>query len=641
MTDQLNLSYPKPLTTNLPDAFRKLYFNLYTNGKASRSERLIEDLSLILLSKLAFERDPDAAELRAYRKNAAATADTVLIPVLKRTFPGLVDDRQRFSIGDKAVRSALTELDGVQLSTAPAHVLGEAFQALAGPRLRGDKGQFFTPRSLVHAIVEIVAPMPNESVLDPACGTGGFLVEAHAFQSRAGTANASLIGVDKDHDLFRLSSAVLHITAKNRGHTFEFNALDAAQWSVVGDELFDVVLTNPPFGTRIGLRDETILNTYSLGHQWVFNRHDSEWRMTPIVLGTQAPQVLFLELCVRKLKPGGRLGIVLPEGIFGNKGDAYIWHWLKSQGAAYALLDCPRTMFQPGTDTKTNVLFFKKGVAQTPRSNADKVRVAVAIRCGHDRRGRIHLSDGSPQPNDLPQLAREFHRSSTKGPWRDVRVDSTYMVPRYYAKETFASTKEARWTRTARMAYLKELVEEGVITIRKGHEVGSDAYGTGDVPFVRTSDLANFEISVDPTKSVSVETYNEFAPQQALRPGDVLIVADGRYRIGTTAILTKTNHRCVVQSHLRIISIEKSDILDPYELLYALSMPSTRLKIRNLVFIQSTLGTLGRRLLELRIPMLHGQGPWQHQICQFRDALRKRDELLRHFMKMNRSYHDV
>ena len=89
---------------------------------------------------------------------------------------------------------------------------------------------------------------------------------------------------------------------------------------------------------------------------------------------------------------------------------------------------------------------------------------------------------GSPQPNDLPQLAKEFHRSSKNGPWRDVAVDLAYMVPRYYAKETIHSTDEEELTRAARVAALGELVEEGVITIRKGHEVGSDAYGTGDVP---------------------------------------------------------------------------------------------------------------------------------------------------------------
>ena len=117
MTDQFDLSFPTPPSpNNLPGVFRKLYFNLYTNAKASRSERLLEDLSLLLLLKLAVELDPDATELRTYRQSPPATADTVLLPFLKRTFPDLVDDRQRFSMGDKAVRIALADLDGVQLS---------------------------------------------------------------------------------------------------------------------------------------------------------------------------------------------------------------------------------------------------------------------------------------------------------------------------------------------------------------------------------------------------------------------------------------------------------------------------------------------------------------------------------------------
>ena len=643
MTEQPSLFSPaSPATSpaNLPEAFRRLYFNLYTNSTASRSERLLEDLSFLLLLKLAFELDASATELHTYRRDANAKADTLLLPLLRRTFPGLVDDHQRFGIGDQAIRTALSDLEGVQLSVAPAHVLGEAFQALIGPRLRGDKGQFFTPRSLVHAMVEILAPQPNESVLDPACGTGGFLVEAHAFQSRTGTPHARLVGVDKDHDLFRLSSALLRITAKTRSNTFEFNALDPAQWYRVGTDLFDVVLTNPPFGTRIGLRDRAILETYSLGHQWISHEADTKWRMTPIVLGAQAPQVLFLELCVRKLKPGGRLGIVLPEGVFGNKGDAYIWHWLQTQGTVYALLDCPRTMFQPSTDTKTNVLFFKKRSARADGQH-DSVRIGVAMRCGHDRRGRTHLSDGSLHPNDLPQLARDFHSSAKDSTWRDARVNWSYMVPRYYAQDLRCFPAEAELTHGARVTALRELVEGGVLTIRKGHEVGSDAYGTGDVPFVRTSDLANFEITVDPTKSVSRAVYDKLAKQQSLKPGDVLIVADGRYRIGATAILTDNNYRCVVQSHLRIIGINKPEVVDAYELLFALSLPSTRMRIRNLVFVQSTLGTLGRRLLELRIPILHGRGPWESRIIKFRDALRQRDQLLRHFVEMNRSHYEI
>jgi len=622
-------------TGNLSEAFRRLYYHLYTNSKASRAERIIEDLSLLLLLKLAVEANGGAQTISRYR-NGSGRANELLIPLLRRTYPGLVDANQRFSIGDEALRNALRDLDAINLSTAPAHVLGEAFQALMGPRLRGDKGQFFTPRSLVKAMVEIVAPQPKESMLDPACGTGGFLMETHAYQMRYGKPEGRLVGIDKDHDLFRLSSALLQLTTRGRGKVLNCNSLDLGQWGEISgegnDSLFDVILTNPPFGARIGLSDTRLLQDFALGHQWVLKEGMTEWNQTGALLSTQDPQILFLELCVRKLKLGGRLGIVLPEGIFGNKGDAYIWDWLRGQGKVFALLDCPRTTFQPGTDTKTNVLFFEKGTpgkARLPHVK-DSVRIAVALHCGHDRRGRTNLSNGTPHPDDFSEAAKAFNDSKSGDTyWRTVKLRvGDYMVPRYYAEEKPVTVQEAELTCQAKTATLGELVATNVLAISKGHEVGSDAYGTGEVPFVRTSDISNFEISTDPTKSVAQEIYEQFAAQQVLKPGDVLIVVDGRYRIGSTAMLTETNYRCVVQSHLKIISVLRPDVLDPFELLFALNLPSVRLRIRDLVFVQSTLGTLGKRLWELRIPILHGDGPWRERIDRFRNVLRERDRQL-------------
>lgn len=183
-------------------------------------------------------------------------------------------------------------------------------------------------------------------------------------------------------------------------------------------------------------------------------------------------------------------------------------------------------------------------------------------------------------------------------------------------------------TAGARWATLGELRAAGILEIRKGHEVGSEAYGTGDVPFVRTSDVVNFEISADPTKSVSEEIYAEYAPQQRLRAGSIVMVVDGRYRIGATAILTARSARCVVQSHLRILDCVQPEVLDPYALLLALNLPGVRRRIRDLVFIQSTLGTLGPRLLELKIPLLQGEGPWTATLARFRASLEQRDRML-------------
>ncbi len=107
------------------------------------------------------------------------------------------------------------------------------------------------------------------------------------------------------------------------------------------------------------------------------------------------------------------------------------------------------------------------------------------------------------------------------------------------------------------------------------------------------------------------------------------MVVDGRYRIGSAAMLTERSARCVVQSHLKILSVLKhEDPLDPYALLFALSLPSVRRRIRDLVFVQSTLGTLGQRIMELEIPLLDGPGPWSDRVSNFKDILERRDALL-------------
>lgn len=612
---------------NVSIVFRKLYYHLYTNSESSRAERLVSDLSLLLLTKLAVELNGGGNAIDRFL-DGTASAEETLLPLLRRSYPKVVDERDRLGMGDTALRQSLRILEGVQLSQSPAHVLGDAFQALIGPRLRGDKGQFFTPRSLVGAMVGVVAPQPGESVLDPACGTGGFLAEAHRYQQKQALGSAltgRLVGIDKDQDLFRIASALLEITCGKRLEVYNLNSLDKRATNVhdLADNSFDVVLTNPPFGSKIGVRDKDVLRDYDLARSWIERTDNGAWHQTVSVSSTQDPQILFLEMCIRKLKPGGRLGIVLPEGVFGNRRTGYIWHWLRSQGQITSLLDCPRTTFQPGTDTKTNVLFFEKAAKAT-----DHVRIAVALTCGHDRRGRTRTQSGQPYPDDFATLS-----GNSKG-WKKIRLrHPDYLVPRYYLDRELTN-EERLLTEGAKFLSLGDLQERKVLTIRKGHEVGSHAYGTGDIPFVRTSDVNNFEISVDPTKSVSEAVYEEYARQQKLRPSDVLIVVDGRYRIGTTALLTASNARCIVQSHFRILSITDDRVLGPYGLLFALNLPSVKMQLRNLVFVQSTLGTLGNRLLELEIPVLHGEGPWMHRLTAFKELLHKRDESLAALKKM-------
>ena len=613
---------------DLPQRFKQVYFHLYSNSNASRAESLLADLSLLLLAKLCSERHPKATSFHAFLAGKSS-ANRSLLPALRLAFPRLIDDADRFRLRDESLRHALAELIDVQLSSCASHVLGEAFQALIGPRIRGEKGQFFTPRSLVRAMVSIVDPRPGDSILDPACGTGGFLYEAMTHIERNHGRPGSVHGCDKDKDLSRLSAALI-ASRTDSALVTNGNSLDADVWTSMGLlDSYDVILTNPPFGTKIPIRDSRILRSYDLGYEWHFDESRQRWLKGSEPLAAQDPQVLFLELCIRKLRQGGRLAIVLPEGLFGNKQEAFIWDFVREHGQVAALLDCPRTTFQPGTDTKTNVLFFEKR-RSTPNK---KVPVAVAIACGHDRRGRSLRSDGSPYPDDFPAIGQALRLTGSKQqavhPWRVLAIGNPYyLVPRYYADGCEDSNEDPQIIEGAEWCTLADLRKNGLVEIRKGHEVGSESYGTGDVPFIRTSDITNLEVSCDPTKSVSEDIYEEYSRQQKLKKGSILMVVDGRYRIGATAILTERSAKCVVQSHLRIIDTLEPKDLDPYSLLFALNLPSVRRRIRGLVFIQSTLGTLGPRLLELRVPLLHANGPWSATVRAFKTNLEQRDRLL-------------
>ena len=439
--------------THLSETFRRIYYHLYSNSNVSRAERIMDDLSLILLAKLVEERSTLAKDELARYRHSDSAANKILLPLLHTHFTHFIDGRHRFHLDDELIRWAFDELSDVSLMRSPAHVVGDAFQALLGPGLRGERGQFFTPKSLVKAMVQVIAPMPHESVLDPACGTGGFLAEAHIYQSEVATPEVPtghMVGVDKDSDLARFSGAIMEIITSGRATIVNGNSLSSEEWEnwsvPKGAGAFDVVLTNPPFGARIGIRDPEILRQFDLGHKWTKTGDGNGWNQSAAVASAQHPQLLFLELCVRKLKLGGRLGIVLPEGVFGNKGQGYVWSWLSGQGHIFALLDCPRTTFQPSTDTKTNVLFFKKTqVEPTVYANrAETVRVGVAIHCGHDRRGRSQLSDGAGRPDDFRRLGEEYHKRADGSPdWHDVVLTNPeYIIPRYYIDQGTLSPEE-------------------------------------------------------------------------------------------------------------------------------------------------------------------------------------------------------
>jgi type I restriction enzyme M protein len=610
--------------------FKKMYYHLYSNGKSSRAEAIIEDLSKILLIKLATKNKNVGKAVKAFLKSDSEANESLLIEFTK-LYPQLSDSLGEFSLNSSSIRMCFLELEDLDMNTAPSHIIGDAFQSLIGPTLRGDKGQFFTPKSMVSAMVEIANPDSDSKIIDPACGTGGFLIDSYSYIiNKHGKFNGKLLGIDKDKFLSNTAKAICEIYSENEYEILNQNSLDLALLKKEKSNFLeaDVVLTNPPFGSKIGITDKNILRQYDLGYNWTFVHSKGVWEKTNQLRVEQDPQTLFIELCIQLLRDKGLMGIVLPEGIFGNKGDGYIWDYLRANGEIVAMIDCPRTAFQPSTDVKTNILFFRKNKVLKA---ADKLvfKVAVALNCGHDRRGRNRMENGDNYPDDFPLISKDFNSKNSEYWTKGIAKDNYYLVPRYCQESNIKKIHlNGSITEFEAVYSFAELIKHKYITVKKGNEVGSEAYGTGDIPFIRTSDIANLEITNDPTKSISDDYYEKYRKLQDIKEFDILMVADGRYRIGKTAILIGDKRKCVVQSHVKIIRVLPAAPFTAFELLYILNQLYVINQIRNLIFIQSTLGSLGNRINELLIPIPKKTNNWIEKIKDFEETLKSRNYLL-------------
>jgi type I restriction enzyme M protein len=227
--------------------------------------------------------------------------------------------------------------------------------------------------------------------------------------------------------------------------------------------------------------------------------------------------------------------------------------------------------------------------------------MAEAKWCGHDSRGT------KIPHNDLPQILKNLgnktnlvdsplgYRVPTK------KILNNVLAPRYYEPST--SLELLALKKTHSLLLIQDLVDSGVLEFATGIEVGKLAYGTGEIPFVRTSDISNWEIKLDAKHGVSEEIYQSSAGKLDVREGDILMVRDGTYLIGTCGYVSKYDEKMVYQSHIYKIRVKKSDILSPYLLLAALSSKPVVAQIQSKRFTQDIIDTLGNRVYELVLPI--------------------------------------
>lgn len=280
---------------------------------------------------------------------------------------------EKIELTPEALIAVASEFQGKKFFDADLDVIDAAFEYMINPEQKGDKGQYFTPRPVVKMCVKMLNPKPEERVLDPACGPGGFLIHSlhwvfeHYLKPRFKNnlakrkfdyANSRLFGIDFDHRLSRVAKAMMLIAGDGRSNVYKVNSLDPREWKnrtdglvgAIQDGKFDVVMTNPPFAGNISQSE--VLGGYDLAYKGDHTKHKRVKKLTR--------DVLFIERCLRFLEPGGRMAIVLPQGNLNNTNAEYIRTWVMDKARILAVVGLHVNTFKPFTGTKTSVFFLQK-----------------------------------------------------------------------------------------------------------------------------------------------------------------------------------------------------------------------------------------------------------------------------------------
>lgn len=355
---------------------------------------------------------------------------------------------ERIKLSPERLNICVPFLENVRLfeiGQGEYEIIDSAFEYLITEVSKGKKGQYFTPRHVIKMCVKMLNPKADEYIVDPACGSGGFILHAmyHVWDNylknptaRKEYAGKYLFGIDFDDNMRRISQALMLIAGDGRHHIFKRNSLDARDWQGAAAEdarvelkrlliqfeedsensdnqktyrhlSFDLLLTNPPFAGE-NRNDPGLLRQYELAKKDGRLRNNVE------------RHILFIERSLDAVRLGGRLAIVLPQGVLNNTNMRYIREWLFNKARILAVVGLHGNTFKPHTGTKTSVIFLQKWDKDEEPLKDYPIFMAVSKKSGKDNSGDyIYKKGADGQPvygptglktldHDLDSIADQF-----------------------------------------------------------------------------------------------------------------------------------------------------------------------------------------------------------------------------------------
>lgn len=440
----------KAYEDNLLFTFKTCHNIIYVNEGLQKQPAFFEFLKIIFC-KIHDERNLlnpieffTTSKERNYKDGQASVYKRIskIFEEVKKRHGQIFEENDVIKLHPRTVTYLTAELQKYALLTTDIDIKGKAYEELVGSNLRGDRGEFFTPRNVMKMAVAMINPKDTEKVLDSSCGTGGFVVTAmnvvidrikkrleEQYGEKAGW-NADILsvynqkiseiaaenyfGFDINPDLVKSTKMNMVMNNDGSGNILQLNSLLPPQeWEeetkkilakalgVNADAIrnhkslgyFDVIVTNPPFGSKIPIKDQQILEQFELAFIW--NKDDNgNWFKTDRLQSSVPPEQLFIERIIQLLKEGGRTAIVLPDSILGAPGLEYLRYWLIKQTKIIASVDLHADAFQPRNGTQCSILFLqKKTKAEITEEEKSREIIDYEIfmtmidHIGHDKRG--------------------------------------------------------------------------------------------------------------------------------------------------------------------------------------------------------------------------------------------------------------
>lgn len=612
-----SIQYELPINNQIGDVFRRM--RNYLAGRVlgiTRDRSLLHEVVKCLFCKVAITQDTFTAPSETGDTVAIAKLYRSTFSKLRKQLDDIFSDDEELLLDPTSLAYVDLELSKLNLTESDDDPLGILYQTFISSDLRMAEGQFFTPQEAIRWVVEAVTPKSGQRIIDPACGTGGFLNYAARYLVRQGVpkklVNECIFGIEKDQYLSQLAKTRIALVTLMKPNVV---CGDSIEGKTIADNhipfdmynSFDIVLTNPPFGAKIITGSSEARRRFDLAYNWRLDKKSGEWFKTTTQAPRTPPQILFLELSLKLLREGGIMGIVVPESMISTSSRSYVVNYLTKQAMLISIIGMPESLFKTsgkgGTHTKTCLLVARKK-SEKYKGEIDKhiVFMAEAKWCGHDSRGNQIPN------NDLPLILENFKKGSSLESQDHLgylisnnKIIGNILAPRYYDPEPTEFLNEL--SHTHELISVGQLVRSGVLSFSTGDEIGKLAYGTGMIPFVRTSDISNWEIKIDPKQNVSEEIYLQYKDKQDVREGDILMVRDGTYLIGNFAYISKYDVRMVYQSHMYKIRVEKPEVISPFLLLAILSSEPVARQIKAKRFTQDIIDSLGRRVYEIVLPI--------------------------------------